>query len=677
MKTTKNFIFFLVYCVIITFPQICYAQEEPKEDFVIEVEFLTLEELMNLEMTVASKKGMSMRESPGIVTLVTKEEIQNSGARDLIDLLRLVAGIDFGMDVQGTIGASIRGNWGHDGKILMMIDGLSVNELAYSTTQFGNHYSVDQIEKIEIIRGPGSSIYGGNAELGVINIITKQGSDLNGFSISGTYGVMENDFGRRNVNVSLGRKINDVEYSIHGFFGQGNRSDRTFTDIFGNKRDLTNNGSVINPTLINAALCFKDLSFRFIYDNYNNKSYSLWDESVDSPIEMKFESLLGEIKYNWMVNDKLIITPKLYYADQKPWYSTDKVYQYDINTTRLDFNVSASYDVDENINLMVGGGYYRDKGKKEIDVFYNNSGEFTYSNISAFAQAVFKTEYVNFTFGGRYDNHSEVEAAFSPRIALTKAFDKFHYKLLYSHAFRSPGIENMNLAHKVVGESYENIAPEIKPEKTKVVELEFGYKVSSNMVAMVNVFNTIIDDPIVYFFYEGEEGEIIEGYFNDTKAGTRGFEIDYRIKDDWGYSNVNYTYYTTNGINEMGAFEVPGNEDALLAFPQHKISFNGSYKITEAFTINPSVVYRSKRNTYRALDLDEVEVLSEEDPIILLNIYFNFKNLFKGFTIGAGVYDVFGANDEFFQAYNSWHSPWPGPSREFLLKLTYDFNFGN
>src|SRR5207253_11346941 len=104
---------------------------------------------------------------------------------------RLVPGMDFGVDVEGVVGLGMRGNWAHEGKVLLLLDGQEMNEIMFATTQFGNHVCVDQIEKIEIIGGPGSAIYGGFAEYGVIDIITKGGSDLNGISVTGTYGQMK------------------------------------------------------------------------------------------------------------------------------------------------------------------------------------------------------------------------------------------------------------------------------------------------------------------------------------------------------------------------------------------------------------------------------------------------------------------------------------------------------
>jgi len=176
-----------------------------------------------------------------LIMSIKREEIQNSGALNLIDLLNLVPRIDFGVDVEGVLGIGMRGNWAHEGKVLVLLDGQEMNEILFGTTQFGNHFSVDQIKKIEIIRGPGSAIYGGYAEYGVINIITRTGEDINGASLSGTYGQKEGAYGRRNVNLSLGKKIGALNTSISAFMSQGHRSDQVFTDLYGGTYDMAEN----------------------------------------------------------------------------------------------------------------------------------------------------------------------------------------------------------------------------------------------------------------------------------------------------------------------------------------------------------------------------------------------------------------------------------------------------
>src|SRR5437867_483520 len=118
-------------------------------------EDLSLEDLMNVKISIASIKELAPRESPGIVTLITKEDIKNLGARDLTDVLRMVPGFDFGIDVEGVVGIGVRGNWAHEGKVLLLIDGQEMNENLYSSIQAGNHYSLQNVDRIEIIRGPG------------------------------------------------------------------------------------------------------------------------------------------------------------------------------------------------------------------------------------------------------------------------------------------------------------------------------------------------------------------------------------------------------------------------------------------------------------------------------------------------------------------------------------------
>ena len=96
-------------------------------------------------------------EAPAVVTIITREDITLSGARDLIDALRMVPGFDFGVDIWNVVGAGFRGLWGQEGKILLTVDGMGFNEYMYGNIPFGNHFPLELVEKIEIIRGPGSA----------------------------------------------------------------------------------------------------------------------------------------------------------------------------------------------------------------------------------------------------------------------------------------------------------------------------------------------------------------------------------------------------------------------------------------------------------------------------------------------------------------------------------------
>ena len=161
IRVQKNYSSILVSSLLFI-STICIAQTDS-----INYDALSLEDLMNIKISVASIKELTPRESPGVVSYISAEEIRESGANDLVDVLRMVPGFDFATDVEDVVGIGVRGNWAHEGKVLMLIDGQEMNEGLYSTLQFGNHYPVDNIKRIEIIRGPGSAIYGGNAEYAV------------------------------------------------------------------------------------------------------------------------------------------------------------------------------------------------------------------------------------------------------------------------------------------------------------------------------------------------------------------------------------------------------------------------------------------------------------------------------------------------------------------------------
>ncbi|RMG63359.1 MAG: Plug domain-containing protein, partial [Bacteroidetes bacterium] len=164
-----------------------------------------LDPYLNSPVSVAAQKLLSQRNAPGIITLITEEEIRNSGARDLIDLLRLVPGFGFALDQAGRVGIGVRGNWANEGKVLLLVDGLEMNDIYSGGLSFGNHYPVEMIKRIEIIRGPGSAIYGGFAGFAVIKVETYNGYAVSGLSAGFTRGDMGSLDSRRNRRFYAGK----------------------------------------------------------------------------------------------------------------------------------------------------------------------------------------------------------------------------------------------------------------------------------------------------------------------------------------------------------------------------------------------------------------------------------------------------------------------------------------
>jgi outer membrane cobalamin receptor len=627
-----------------------------------------LEKLINSLISVASKKPLSVRESPSIVSLITADEIKNSGARDLIDVLRLVPGVDFGMDVEGVIGMGMRGNWAHEGKVLLLLDGQEMNEILFGSTQFGNHFAIDQIKKIEIIRGPGSAIYGGYAEYGVINIVTKQGGDINGVSVSGIYGITEKDFMRRNINVSAGKKIKDFEWSLSGMYGQGQRSDRDYTDIYGNTYSMPGNSN-LNPAYANLGMSYKGLSFRGIGDLYQTTIRDGNDVASPKAFDQNFKSAYFELKYLWKINNKLTITPKLNYKNQSPWNtpvgdSTNSKYLR--TATRSTANITASYSPTRKINVVFGAETYQDVAKDKLDssIFQNGSKTVSFYNYAFFTQGLIKTRLVNIILGARYDKHNVYGDAFVPRVGLTKKYNRFHFKALYSNSFRAPSIQNIEGSYKTG----------IHPEKTQVAELELGYQFTHKSILTINFFDITTVHPIVYY-YDTSNYKNPDSYLNSNKSGTRGVEAEYKVKEKWGYISVNYAFYTAQGKQKIDDYRVQKDSSALLGFANHRINLSASFNLNENISINPTISYYGARWGYATSDSLGNPVLQKFDPSTLLNIFIRYKTPVPGLVFGMGVYNLLDQKFNFIQPYNGGHAPMPTPSREFIFRISYDLNF--
>src|ERR1700722_19406602 len=146
----------------------------------------SLEDLMNLEVTSVSKKEQKLSKTGAAIFVITQEDIRRSGATNIPDLLRLAPGVDVARVDANRWAISIRGfNDQHANKVLVLIDGRSVYSPSFSGV-FWDMVDVplEDIERIEIIRGPGGTIWGANAVNGVINIITKTAQATRGGLVS-------------------------------------------------------------------------------------------------------------------------------------------------------------------------------------------------------------------------------------------------------------------------------------------------------------------------------------------------------------------------------------------------------------------------------------------------------------------------------------------------------------
>lgn len=163
----------------------------PEPDFT----HLSMEELGQIRVDTvygASKHDQKLTEAPSAVTIVPGDEIKLRGHRTLADVLRSIRGFyvtaDRNYGYIGVRGFNRPGDFG--GRVLVLVDGHRLNEPIYDSAFNLNDFLVDLdlVERVEVIRGPGSSLYGNNAFFGVVNVITRPGHQLNGFEVAGAGG---------------------------------------------------------------------------------------------------------------------------------------------------------------------------------------------------------------------------------------------------------------------------------------------------------------------------------------------------------------------------------------------------------------------------------------------------------------------------------------------------------
>ncbi|MFN8576878.1 MAG: TonB-dependent receptor plug domain-containing protein [Candidatus Sericytochromatia bacterium] len=624
-----------------------------------------------------------------MITIVTDEDIEKSGVRDLQELLNLVPGFTFNVDVQGGISTGFRGIWASEGRLLVMVDGQEINDVLWPTIVFGNHIPVHQIKKVEILRGPGSAIYGGQAELAVIKVTTKTGKDMGGLSAKVNLGSTFNDitsYTRRNINLSYGQKFGDLDISLHGTLGRGNLSDRTFTDFYNQSYSMKGNAEQ-NPLFLNLGVTYKDFSAKFISDiyrrTYRDGLSNIIPDSIGA-VPISHDGYYAELKYDFKPISNLTLTPKLNYKRQFPW-QTDNAQGRKLAVTK-DFesnfiskmverttgNLTANWDVMKDLNLIAGAEFYTDFAKA-LDPLSANFGKdkkqdsVRYNNIAAFAQALYQSKYFNVTLGSRAENHSEYGFSFVPRAALTGNYEGLHAKLLYSKSFRTPGIQNIvNFNPRFSKNS------NIKPENATVAEIELGYDITPNMEINANFFDTVIQNPIIYFT---DKDTSADSYDNFEKTGARGLELEYKIKDEKiGYANLTYSYNIANE-NKVDVYSVPSRTDILLGFPFHRVTLNSSLNLFNNLSLNPSVVFTGSRFGFNSLDKDGKAVIKEFEPNLLVNLNLLYKNLFiKGLDASLSANNLLNSTYYYIQPYDGSHAPLAGPSTEISLNIGYNFD---
>ena len=273
----------------------------------------------------ASKYEQKVTKAPASVSIVTADEIKKYGYRTFGQILSSLRGFyntqDRNNGFAGARGFGLPSDF--NSRLLLLIDGHRFNDSmldAFSTTETFP-VDIDIIERIEVVRGPSSSLYGTSAVFGVINIITKRGRDQNGANIKYSYGT--ND--AHKTSFSYGDRFsNGLEAFITGSYFSSQGYDKLFYKEFDNP--ATNNGLSINnddeqARKLMAKASYGDFSLQGLYVNRKkNVPTASFGAQFNNPNENgKDQATFVELKYDHTFENQLNVQSRLSY--NKPYWT--------------------------------------------------------------------------------------------------------------------------------------------------------------------------------------------------------------------------------------------------------------------------------------------------------------------------------------------------------------------
>jgi outer membrane receptor protein involved in Fe transport len=645
-----------------------------------DIENTSIEELMDIPVFLsASQQATCANETANIVNSISSEQILTSGARDLIDVLQLIPGFTFGVNMTNEVSLGIRGIQADEGKLSVLVDGIMLTDQRFGTTAFGGHFPIEQIDHIEIIRGASSMKNGNFAEMGMINIITKNAKQAKGAAITTSYGRFERGEARKNISMSAGHTLDELEVSFSGKANESQRSDRIYTDAHGASFDMANN-SQLDSLYGNLGLKYKDFNLRFLADEYNIESHDGFADSLlpkDQFLKNAFNTYATNLGFEHEFNPNFKVNSAFDFSRQSPWERSTH-YNNGARTTldekvlvdHYKFDTKATFIADSGSYLALGNSYQMDDYSHIVSDFKGTLPIFT--DYVAYAEAVYKTPWGDILAAGRFDAYGQFGTNLEPRFALTKQFDKMHYKLLYTHAFHAPtgGDYQMNLEYNQTNKLGQTI-PTLTPEKAKNYEIELGYTFSNNLDIVTNVFYTQIQRIFNYSF----DANFDDYYVNAKEQSTYGIESSLKYKQELlGRFDINYAFYQSSQNTAANYYQATNtNGDVLhpamnLGFPTHKASINHTYNFTPDLSFNHSMIFFSDRLGYSAQNVMHYK------PEFIYNTYLRYQNMpIKGAEVGLGLYDVFNARWQYVQQFNGGHPALPAEARELMLRLSYKF----
>ena len=234
-------------------------------------------------ITTASSQAENLNEVPVPTTLITEEMIRNSGARNLQEVLAIYVPSMNIIDCNDDINISMRGIYSNgQEKILIMLNGHRLNSYSINIAAPDFSMSLEKLKQIEVLRGPASSLYGGVSLTAVVNLITKQGADIDGVKLKAGAG----NHSQFRGDLLFGKRYFDLDLLVWGSFYKAKGEERYITkeetalpNSYGHAGDITI-GGIGNKPSYDYGVSLKYKNLRFLY----NTQFS----QIQSPMTMTY-----------------------------------------------------------------------------------------------------------------------------------------------------------------------------------------------------------------------------------------------------------------------------------------------------------------------------------------------------------------------------------------------------
>ncbi len=605
---------------------------------------LPLEELLNIQVVTATLEATSIHEAPSIMTVISHEEIQNINPRNITDILNLTPGFNMVVESLHAPLLQLRGTGNRQDNVLLLIDGHRLNcQLFGGSTYVINDIPVELIDHVEIIRGPGSALYGSNAFEAVINLITvpeqngKQGLIYGKYGTDDTMGggttYASTDHDQHLVLSAAGfdsNGPNDPYVDLSAYNGTIEFPQRS-KNIYANARqgnwnilalrNIENSGPYIGNTLYDNEGSDREYTTTAIEGSYSRDLNAYGNISLKTYYdEFDYDALWEAMPVRLSPPNGLFKAPT----------ATD---------ARLGGEVIWKKTLFSSHRFLLGSSYDQIK-------LYNSTLQQTGPSPSGQMVAVpaswiipeenshhaffFQDQFPLFTdshvtLGGRYDNYDKYGDTFNPRIGFTTPVNADSYiKLLYGTAFRAPSYYESNTT------AHGNLVPttDVTPERLESIEAEYSVT-QPQLTWRANTFYTKITDLI-------ETVTVPAGGTAKRNIGTI---------DSYGLeAEAKKIFFNSHSISINGYWNYAEDEkgDRVLRTPQYGAALILNNKWSETWNTNIQAKYTGSMEKAPVLDSNGAVLAYAEDlpATITCNCSVAFV-IDKNITLRGLLYNMF------------------------------------